>query len=152
MATPGQRNEKRSKRFILVGIVLALLMAGGGIAYLLYFAHPSTIKPGGGWISPTGKTVKSKIYFAAYAYPTHAGEPAIDHVNFTLFWQGVDPRKWVLACVARQPIKKDIFACTADLRTLGAPAGEIRISFDVYDKQGNHNNSPNGTHTVMYSP
>jgi transcriptional regulator with XRE-family HTH domain len=152
MATPGQREEKRSRRFILVGIVLALLVAGGGIAYLLYFAHPSAIKPGGGWVSPIGKTVKSKVYFAAYAYPTHEGEPAIDHVNFTLYWQGVDPRAWIIACVAHKPVKKDIFACTADLRTPGAPAGEITLSFDVYDKQENHNNSPNGTHTVIYSP
>ncbi len=152
MATPGQRKAKRSRLFILVGIGLALLMTGAVITYVLYLAHPSAIKPGGGWISPTGKTVKSRIYFAAYAYPTHAGEPAIDHVNFTVYWQGVDPRKWVPACVSHKPIKKDIFACTADLHTLGVPAGEITISFDVYDRQGNHNNSPNGSHTVTYSP
>lgn len=151
-ATPGQREEQRGKRFILIGMVLALLVAGGGITYLLYFAHPLVIKPGGGWISPTGKTVRSKVYFAAYAYPTHEGEPAIDHVNFTLYWQGVDPRKWVLACVAHKPIKKDTFACTADLHTLGVPAGEVTISFDVYDRQGHHRNAPNGTHTVAYSP
>jgi transcriptional regulator with XRE-family HTH domain len=152
MTASAQRAEKRVKRFIPIGIILALLVAGGGITYLIYFAHPSVIKPGGGWISPTGKTIKSKVYFAAYAYPTHAGEPAIDHVNFTLYWQGVDPRKWVLACVARQPIKQDIYACTADLHALGAPAGEVTISFDVYDRQGNHSNAPNGTHTVAYSP
>ncbi len=152
MTTPGQREEKRSRLFIPVGIVLALLVAGGVIAYVMYFAHPSAIKPGGGWISPMGKTVKRSISFAAYAYPTHEGEPAIDHVNFTVSWQGVDPRKWVIACVSRKPVKKDIFSCTADLHALGAPAGEVTISFDVYDRQGNHNNSPNGPHTVTYSP
>ena len=40
----------------------------------------------------------------------------------------------------------------ADLHALGVPAGEVTISFDVYDRQGNHNNSPNGPHTVTYSP
>ena len=152
MTIPVQRKQKRSRLFILVGIVLALLVTGGVITYLMYLAHPSAIKPGGGWISPIGKTVKSRIYFAAYAYPTHEGEPAIDHVNFTVYWQGADPRKWVIACVSRKPVKKDIFSCMADLHALGVPAGEVTISFDVYDRQGNHNNSPNGSHTVTYSP
>jgi len=152
MTIPVQRKQKKSRLFILVGIVLALLVTSGVITYVMYLAHPSAIKPGGGWISPIGKTVKSRIYFAAYAYPTHEGEPAIDHVNFTIYWQGVDPRKWVIACVARKPFKKDIFSCMADLHALGVPAGDVMISFDVYDRQGNHNNSPNGLHTVTYSP
>ncbi len=152
MAIPVQRKQKRSRLFILVGIVLALIVTSGVITYVMYFAHPSAIKPGGGWISPIGKMVKSRIYFAAYAYPTHEGEPAIDHVNFTVYWQGADPRKWVIACVSRKPFKKDIFSCIADLHALGIPAGEVTISFDVYDRQGNHNNSPNGSHTVTYSP
>ncbi|HYU74322.1 MAG TPA: helix-turn-helix transcriptional regulator [Ktedonobacteraceae bacterium] len=149
---PVQRKEKRNRLFILVGIVLALIVTSGVITYVMYLAHPSAIKPGGGWISPIGKTVKRSIYFAAYAYPTHEGEPAIDHVNFTVYWQGADPRKWVIACVSRRPFKKDIFSCTADLHALGVPAGEVTISFDVYDRQGNHNNSPTGPHTVTYSP
>ena len=135
MTFPVQRKEKRNRPFILVGIVLALFVTSGVITYVMYLAHPSAIKPGGGWISPIGKTVKRSIYFAAYAYPTHEGEPAIDHVNFTVYWQGPDPRKWVIACVSRKPFKKDIFSCTADLHALGVPAGEVTISFDVYDRQ-----------------
>jgi len=149
---PVHRKEKRSRLFVLVGIGLALIVTSGVITCLMYLAHSSAIKPGGAWISPMGKTVKSRISFAAYAYPTHEGEPAIDHVNFTVYWQGADPRKWVIACVSRQPVKKDIFSCIADLHALGVPAGEVTISFDVYDRQGNHNNSPNGPHTVTYSP
>src|SRR6266516_221885 len=41
--------------------------------------RPTTIKPGGAWISPGGKTIGDVIPFAAYAYPTHSGDPAIDH-------------------------------------------------------------------------
>jgi transcriptional regulator with XRE-family HTH domain len=152
MTPPDQQNERRGRLTILIGIALVLLVASAGAVYLISLTHPLAIKPGGGWMSPVGKTVKSKVYFAAYAYPTHQGEPAIDHVNFTIYWQGVDPRQWVPACTSYKPIKKDIFACTADLHALGAPAGEVRISFDVYDKQGNHNNAPNGVHTVTYSP
>lgn len=151
VAPPRQPKEK-GKRSVLVGVVLALVVVGGIIASIRYFVTPPVIKPGGGWISPLGKTVKSSIYFAAYAYPTHDGEPEIDHVNFTLYWQGADPRKWVIACVARKPLKKDTYSCTADLRVLGVPPGQITVSFDVYDRQGNHNNAPNGPHTVTYAP
>jgi hypothetical protein len=33
---------------------------------------------------------------------------------------------------------------------LYAPAGWIRISFDVYDQVGNVNLAPNGVHAVFY--
>jgi hypothetical protein len=92
------------------------------------------------------------IHFAAYAYPTHSGDPAIDHVNFTMYWQGVDPRKWVVGCVARRPVRDDMFACDVDLRELGVPAGEVRVSFDVYDRDGDVNLSPNGEHLFVYVP
>ncbi len=90
------------------------------------------------------------MHFAAYAYPTNKGDPAINHVDFTAYWQGVDPRRWVIACVARVPVQLDVFACDANLWLLGAPPGQIIISFDVYDRQGNVNFSPNGKHMVVY--
>lgn len=132
-------------------ILLVLILVGIGF-YSIYPLHPTTIKPGGAWISPAGKTVSDVIPFAAYAYPTHPGDPEIDHVNFTVYWQGVDPRTWIIACVARRPVRNDMFACQANLRTLGAPAGQIKVSFDVYDRQGNANLAPNGEHTFIYFP
>ena len=140
---------------LLCTILLILILIVIGIALLAHITNPprpTTIKPGGSWFSPSGNTVEDQISFAAYAYPTHPGDPAIDHVNFTIYWQGVDPRKWIIACVARKPIRDDLFACTADLRKLGAPPGKIKISFDVYDRQGNKNLAPNGEHILMYSP
>src|SRR5437763_16315816 len=136
-------------------ILLILILAAVGIGFLIHITyppHPTVIKPGGAWISPAGKTVGDIIPFAAYAYPTHSGDPAIDHVNFTMYWQGVDPRKWIIACVAHRPVRDDLFACSANLRQLGAPTGKIIISFDVYDRQGNVNLAPNGEHTLIYSP
>ena len=140
---------------LLCTILLILILIVIGIVLLAHITNPprpATIKPGGSWFSPSGNTVGDQISFAAYAYPTHAGDPAIDHVNFTIYWQGVDPRKWIIACVARKPIRDDLFACTANLRKLGAPPGKIKISFDVYDRQGNKNLAPNGEHILMYSP
>src|SRR6266516_3763306 len=152
---PTSQRKKKHKLLILSTILLILILVIVGIGLLMHITnppHPTTIKPGGAWISPGGKTIGDVIPFAAYAYPTHSGDPEIDHVNFTIYWQGEDPRTWLIACVARRPIRNDIFACNANLRQLGAPAGQIIISFDVYDRQGNKNLAPNGEHTLIYSP
>src|SRR6266581_4174238 len=64
-STPLPQKGKSRKRLMLVGILCALLVISGVIMYGISLAHPSVTKPGGGWISPMGKTVKGKIYFAA---------------------------------------------------------------------------------------
>ncbi len=146
-------SEKRRRLlFSTSGFVLTLAVAFCVILYVIHPFPPIHIKPGGEWISPVSPTVGDIIHFAAYAYPTHADEPAIDHVNFTAFWPGVDPRAWIIACVARIPVRKDVFACNANLRLLGAQPGHIKISFDVYDRQGNVNFAPNGEHIITYLP
>ncbi len=153
-ANNGSRMSPTSQRGIVFStILLILILVVVGIGFFIHITYPpQAIKPGGAWISPNGKTIGDVINFAAYAYPTHSGDPEIDHVNFTIYWQGLDPRKWIIACVAHRPIRNDMFACNANLRKLGAPAGQIRISFDVYDRQGNVNLAPNGEHTFIYSP
>ncbi len=153
--SPASQGGIKHKLIVFSTLLLILLLVVVGIGLLIHITyppHPIAIKPGGAWISPGGKTIGDEIRFAAYAYPTHSGDPAIDHVNFTIYWQGVDPRKWIIACVARRPIRNDMFACNANLRKLGAPAGQIIVSFDVYDRQGNVNLAPNGEHTLIYSP
>jgi len=144
--------KQRHLIFSACGVVLVLAVALGVSMYVIRPLSSAPVKPGGAWISPVGSTVGDVIHFAAYAYPTHNGDPAIDHVNFTVFWQGVDPRTWKVACVASVPIRKDVFACDANLRLLEAQAGQLSISFDVYDRQGNVNLAPNGKHTLMYLP
>src|SRR5712691_8213130 len=123
-ANNGPRMSPTSQRRIVFStILLILILVVVGIGFLIHITyppHPTAIKPGGAWISPAGKTIGDVIPFAAYAYPTHSGNPEIDHVNFTIYWQGVDPRKWIIGCVARKPIRNDIFACNANLRILGA--------------------------------
>ena len=153
--SPTSQRKIKHKLLILSTILLILILVVVGIGFLIHIIYPphhTAIKPGGAWISPGGKTIGDVIPFAAYAYPTHPGDPEIDHVNFTIYWQGVDPRKWIIACVASRPIRNDMFACNANLRKLGAPAGQIIISFDVYDRQGNVNLAPNGKHLLIYSP
>ncbi len=152
-ATAPSQAEKRRDFFIsTLGFVLALIVALSFIMYVLHPFSPLHFTPGGVWISPVGSTVGDIIQFAAFAYPTHTGEPEIDHVNFTAFWPGVDPHIWLIVCVARLPIRKDVFACKANLRLLRAQPGQIKISFDVYDRQGNVNFAPNGEHMVTYVP
>ncbi len=144
--------KRRHLLFATLGVVIVLAVALSIIIYVIRPLSPAHIKPGGAWISPVGKTVSDIIHFAAYAYPTNKGDPEIDHVNFTMYWQGVDPRAWKIACVARVPIRNDVFVCDANLKLLGAIPGQIIISFDVYDRQGNVNFAPNGEHTLIYAP
>ncbi len=52
---------------------------------------PSTVLPGGIWTDPSpidGQVVSDVIHFAAHAYPTQSGDPAIAKVNFTVGSQG----------------------------------------------------------------
>lgn len=107
------------------------------------------IIPGGLWISPAdGQTVGDVIHFAAHAYPTHPGDPSIDHVNFTISWQGAP--SWKVACKVSPPTTGDIYSCDANLKQLGVPYGQIQVSFDVYDQAGNVKSAPNGVHTLIY--
>ena len=135
-----------------LGLVVVIV---GSFALSRYFATPIHvhIEPGGSWISPmNGQTIHDGvIHFAAFAFPTHADDPQIDHVNFTVWWQGVDPRTWIIACAPHTPATKDIYRCDVNLAQLAAPAGPIKISFDVYDKNGNSNLAPNGEHVITYS-
>ncbi len=147
----GQK-RKRHLFYTISGGVLILVVALGLIVYVIRPFSPLHIKPGGEWISPVGSTTGDIVHFAAYAFPTNNGDPQIDYVNFTALWQGIDPRTWKIVCVARVPVRKDVYACDANLQLLGAPPGQIIISFDVYDRQGNVNLAPNGKHRLMYVP
>lgn len=148
-------SKHTSWRIALVILCLLVVITAGFFGLSKFFAAPAHahIVPGGSWISPMDRqTVSDVVHFAAYAYPTNPGDPTIDHVNFTMWWQGVDPRKWIIACAVRTPSAKDVFSCDVNLAKLHAVAGLIKISFDVYDRNGNSNLAPNGEHTITYSP
>ena len=145
--TPHQQRWRLS--LAIVSIVLVLVVAAGISRYILFPAH---VKPGGVWVSPTNSTIGDVTHFAAYAYPTNSGDPPIDYVNFTMYWPGVDPHAWKIACAIHIPIDKDLYACDVNLRLLGTLPGPITVSFDVYDRQGNVNFAPNGEHHLIYVP
>jgi hypothetical protein len=107
------------------------------------------VKPGGLWITPkNGDSVTDVIHFAAQAYPTHQGDPAIFFVYFTINSNG----SWMVACSVAPPVTGNMFACDVNLKDLGVPYGQIQLSFDVYDQAGNVNYAPNGVHTLTYAP
>jgi murein DD-endopeptidase MepM/ murein hydrolase activator NlpD len=107
--------------------------------------------PGGTWIEPSaGSQLAASIHVAAHAYPGKTGDPAIEHVAFTAWWQGLGDKsaQWKTACTATKATSGDVFGCDFDPGDLGAPAGQLWLSFDVYDKAGNKNLSPNGERTI----
>ncbi len=142
--------KRQYRLFSLVGVVIILAITFTVIKFVI----PAQIKPGGVWIAPnaTNATVGDIVYFAAYAYPTHQGDPAIEYVNFTMYWPGVDPRVWKVVCMVRVPTAKDVYACDVNLRSLGILPGSITVSFDVYDRQGHINFAPNGERHLIYVP
>ena len=115
---------------------------------------PPRVVPGGTWISPDEGTLTGPgIHFAAHAYQTTSGDPTIDHVNFTVWWAALGPKDgpWKVACVGYPSLGGDTFQCDANLSQLGAPPGALGVSFDVYDKAGNKNLSPNGLHNLKWT-
>ncbi len=108
---------------------------------------------GGVWISPTkGQVVHTIVTFAAYAAPAKPTDPKIDHVNFTAWWPGVNPNHWVILCTAFSHNTQNVFSCKSNLALLAAPAGNIHISFDVYNSQGNVRYSPDNEFDIVYVP
>jgi thiol-disulfide isomerase/thioredoxin/uncharacterized membrane protein YphA (DoxX/SURF4 family) len=106
--------------------------------------QPSKIHPGGVWISPSNNvTATNSLHFAARAYPSKSSDPAIDHVNFT-----VKPQNgaWTMAAPNIESQGNDIFS--ADWIIPSNMSGQATVSFDVYDKEGNHTLSPNGMRNV----
>jgi Leucine-rich repeat (LRR) protein len=114
---------------------------------------PPTIQPGGVWINPdNGATVTNSLHFEARAYPSNTGDPPIDHVNFTAWWPALGPENdpWYVVNTVYVPTYGDVYEYNWDLA--GVPAGEIKISFDVFDVDGNKNLAPNGIRTINYNP
>ncbi len=109
----------------------------------------TVILPGGEWVSPiNGQSYRGSIHFAARAYPNSFSDPSINYVNFTANWEG----GWRIVCTVRVHADTDLYSCNVNLGQHGAPAGPIRISFDVYDQAGNVHLAPNGIHTIFYTP
>ena len=80
------------------------------------------IKPGGVWISPIdGEIVEDLITFATFAYPTHADDPPIEYVNFTIGWHGY----WQVASTIYQSETSPVFTSEVSMSKFHLPAGEI---------------------------
>ncbi|GEM_PF-2643463 len=118
------------------------------------------VPPGGVWILPDqGTTVIGPVPLAAQAYDNPGGS-GVKTVNFTAWWPALGSKQasWPKVCPLDHPSYSDVYQCTwdpahpTDSTIPVAPAGDITVSFDVYDNAGNKNPSPNGEHTIHYSP
>jgi hypothetical protein len=117
--------------------------------------EPEQIIPDGVWVTPQEyEVVGDSIEFTAFAYTTNPGDPPIQLINLTTGWSGY----WQIAQTV-YPLSTDtphLFRCHVRLSDLfkGIPLslGEIKVSFDVYDQQGNKNLAPNSVRTLIYQP
>ena len=105
------------------------------------------IKPGGTWIEPNDNFVvgERRLKLAARVSDNPGGS-GIARVHFTAWWPGVDDAVWYVICadIEPKPGTNDVYECEWDLTWV--PNGQVRVSFDVYDKAGNKNLAPNGVH------
>lgn len=134
---------------------------------------PQPVIPGGMWVGPgpwdanglVQDPIQDVVHFAAEAYPTNQGDPPIAFVNFTLGWPAPNPNNWIIACTVHSPSGtgpdgRPLYSCDVPLSTVNPqpPAGQLRISFDVYDQQYQNGDTdhytlaPNGEHTITYQP
>lgn len=140
---------------LLLALVPVLLALRGGLGRDTTVIVAS-VHPGGVWLSPGDGDVvdalSGPIQFAARAYPTTPGDPAIAYVQFTVSWGGRPPGPWLVACRATRPSHDDVYACAWDPVAAGAPPGPLHISFDVYDRArpAHVTLAPNGVHGLSF--
>jgi hypothetical protein len=136
-----------------LGTVVAGTVFAVGTGTMLGLPPRAASRPGGVWLGPQrGAAVVGPIEFAARAYPGRRGDPPIDFVQFTVSWEGRPAGPWEIACRLWVPTDADVYRCTWDPATAGAPPGALRLSFDAYDQKGNVNEAPHGVRVVAYWP
>jgi hypothetical protein len=116
-----------------------------------------TTLPSSTWISPSdGQLFSNPVHFAAHAYDNAGGSSGvasgIAKVNFTAWWPSLGSKDapWKVVCSQIFPTHDDVYECNWNFA--GAPAGDIHVSFDVYDRAGNHTRSPNTERIIRYTP
>ena len=116
-------------------------------------SSPDRSIPGGVWVSPTLNNsniyfliTNDRLHFAARAYDNPGGS-GVAYVNFTANIGG----EWSVICTVSEPAaiygggEVDLYECDWDLAAQNVPNGDLSaVSFDVYDRDGNKNLSPNG--------
>lgn len=150
---PAQAKAPRRFHWLWAGsaiIVIAFFISLVLIAYQRGHAEASgRIVPGGRWLNPDQNFLirGETLHLAALAYPSHAGDPPIASVNFTVSWLAPDG-DWRIACTATAPTvgTTDRYECDWHPGDANVPNGVVKMSFDVYDTRGNANMAPNGIH------
>jgi transcriptional regulator with XRE-family HTH domain len=138
--------------FGFIGMAAVLVAAVAAVLTGVVGGKP--VRPGGLWLGPAnGESLPAPIHLAARAYPTSRADPAIAYVVFTVSWDG-RPGPWMVACRPDRPVGADVYACDWDpaREAEPAPPGQLHLSFDVYDVQGNVNRAPHGPRTITYLP
>ena len=157
--------ERRAERFkkklpravaLVTSGILTLAACGGG------GSTSEKVKPGGEWVTPQeGQQFSATLPIDVRAYPTRRySDPDIQHVDVTASWEG-RPGSWLVICTtnpkpSEQPLtqKGDHYRCDWDPKKAAesVPAGQVHMTFNVFDKKNNVNEAPHGQRNVTYAP
>ncbi len=99
--------------------------------------------------SPRDGSKVSKRRLTLRAAPDVPGTSDGAKVVFSVDWPGSAPQE---ACVADAPTDAGAWQCEVDLAVLRAPAGSLKLDFDVRSREGTIDASPDGKRTVDYQP
>ena len=91
----------------------------------------------------------SKRRLTLRAAPDVPGTSDGAKVMFSVDWPGSAPQE---ACVADAPTAGGVWQCEVDLAALQAPAGSLKLNFEVRSEPGAVEPSPDGKRTIDYRP
>ncbi len=114
-------------------------------------SSPSSSAPSAAfrWDAPRDGSTVSKRSLTLRAAPDVRGTSDGTTVVFTVDWPGSSPQE---ACVADAPNDAGAWQCVVDLAALRAPAGSLKLNFEVRSQPGAVDPSPDGKRTVEYRP
>jgi hypothetical protein len=101
------------------------------------------------WDSPRDGSKVSRRRLTLRAAPDVPGTSDGARVVFSIDWPGSSQQT---ACVAEAPTDAGGWQCEVDLAALRAPAGSLKLDFDVVLQPGTIDESPDGKRTVDYRP
>ncbi len=148
--------EAVASGFAAVVIGVAGACAGGDNGPKILAEHDPNL--GGQWVTPkNGETITGPYEICVKALVPEGKSP-VASVQITAHWPGdksphpKHPDAWSILETVKQPNPKGWHCTVADFGKLGAPPGEIELSFDVDNDRHERKLAPSGGRKITFTP